>query len=196
MSSVGGGCKKKDFWSTLPFDERTNPCPYNFRKKMSSKRFDAIMVALSLIDVNKPTYRDKFWEVRQLTAEWNKNMAEAFSPGWILCLDESMSIWHSRWTCPGWVFCPRKPHPFVNEYHTACCGMSGLMLAVEMVEGKDPPLDHGPPEFKGVIGKTGGLLLRMLKSCFNTGRYVVLDSGFCVLKAIVALYERAFMLGP
>ncbi len=27
MSLVGGGYKKKDFWSTLPFDERANPCP-------------------------------------------------------------------------------------------------------------------------------------------------------------------------
>lgn len=36
-------------------------------------------------------------------------------------------------------------------------------------------------------GKTGGLLLRMLKLYFASGRYVVLDSGFCVLKAILAL---------
>eukprot|EP00804_Cyclotella_cryptica_P001269 CCRYP_012764-RA/>CCRYP_012764-RA protein AED:0.37 eAED:0.03 QI:0/0/0/0.5/1/1/4/0/472 len=168
MASVGGGYKKTDFWSTLPFNERTNSCPYNFRKYMSLKRFDAITAALSFTDASKPTYRDKFWEVRQLIVEWNKNMAEAFSPGWILCLDESMSIWHSRWTCPGWVFCPRKPHPFGNEYHSACCAG---------------------------IGKTGGLLLRMLKSCFHSGRYVVLDSGFCVLKALVALHEKGIYAG-
>eukprot|EP00804_Cyclotella_cryptica_P014448 CCRYP_004791-RA/>CCRYP_004791-RA protein AED:0.45 eAED:0.46 QI:0/0/0/1/0/0.5/2/0/312 len=136
MSSVGGGYKKKDFWSTLPFDEGTNPCPCNFRKYMLLKSFDAITAALSFADANKPTYRNKFWEDRQLIAEWNKNMAEAFSPSWILCIDESMSIWHSRWTCPGWVFCPCKPHPCGNEYHSACCGMSGLMFAVEMVKGK------------------------------------------------------------
>ena len=195
MSSVGGGYKKTDFWSTLPFDERTNPCPYNFRKYMSMKRFDAITAALSFTAASKPTYRDKFWEVRQLIVEWNKNMAEAFSPSWILCLDESMSIWHSRWTCPGWVFCPRKPHPFGNEYHSACCGMSGLMFSVELVEGKDHPVDLGPPEYEAGVGKTGGLLLRMLKSCFHTGRYVVLDSGFCVLKALVALHEKGIYAG-
>jgi hypothetical protein len=69
------------------------------------------------------------------------------------------------------------------------------MFVVEIVEGKDRPLDLGTPEFEGVIGKTGGLLLRMLKSCFNSGRYVVLDSGFCLLKAIVALHEKGMYAG-
>jgi hypothetical protein len=36
MSSVGGGFKKSDFWSTFPFDKRENPCPYNFCKFMSA----------------------------------------------------------------------------------------------------------------------------------------------------------------
>ena len=35
----------------------------------------------------------------------------------------------------------------------------------------------------------------MLKSCFNSGRYVVVDSGFCVLKAIVALYKKGIYAG-
>jgi hypothetical protein len=72
-----------------------------------------------------------------MIAEWNKNIADAFSLGWIICLDESMSIWHGRWTCPRWVFCPQEPHPFGNEYHTACCCMSGIIFVVEIVEGKD-----------------------------------------------------------
>lgn len=37
------------------------------------------------------------------------------------------------------------------------------------------------------MGKTTGLLMQMLSSYFATGRYVVLDSGFCVLKALVEL---------
>ena len=119
--------------------------------------------------------------------EWNQNMATVFSSSWVICLDESMSIWTSRWTCPGWVFCPRKPHPFGNEYHSACCGITGIMFSVEMVEGKDRPRQLGIPEFQSDHGKTGGLLLCLLKSYFSSGRYVVLDSGFCVLKAILAL---------
>ena len=40
------------------------------------------------------------------------------------------------------------------------------------------------------LGKTVGLLLRMLKSIYGSGRYVVLDSGFCVLKGLIELRRR------
>ena len=48
--------------------------------------------------------------------EWNKNMAQQFTPSWVSCLDESMSPWTNKYRCPGWMFVPRKPHPFGNEY--------------------------------------------------------------------------------
>jgi len=103
----------------------------------------------------------------------------------VICLDESMSIWHNKWTCPGWIFCPRKPHPFGNEYHTACCALSTIMFVIELVEGRDAPPEI-PKQFNAE-GKTAGLLLRMLQSYFHTARYIVLDSGFCVLKGITEL---------
>jgi hypothetical protein len=56
---------------------------------------------------------------------------------------------------------------------------------MEMVEGKDHPPQIA--ERWSELGKTTGLLMRMLSSYFSTGRYVVLDSGFCVLKALVEL---------
>ena len=91
--------------------------------------------------------------------------------------------------------CPRKPHPFGNEYHTACCALCGILFAIELVQGKDYPVELGTPEFEAWLGKTGGLLLRMLKSIFNTGQYIVLDSGFCVLKGIVGLYRKGLYAG-
>ena len=63
------------------------------------------------------------------------------------------------------------------------------MFAVEMVEGKDRPRELAVPEFSS-YGKTAGLMLRMLKSYFGAGKYVILDSGFCVLKAIIELKRR------
>jgi hypothetical protein len=116
--------------------------------------------------------------------EWNSNVKE-FIAGWILCLDESMSIWLNRWTCPGCIFCPRKPYPFGNEWHTACCGLSGIMISIELVEGKDAPPEIQVPNVEH--RKTTGLLLRMLTTYYYTGKYVVLDSGFCVLKGIIKL---------
>ena len=191
LMATNQGYSTAEFWdyTGVARSQEEGACPYNLKDYTTFKHFQAITSCFVFTNDNPPTFRDKFWQIRELVREWNKNMKE-FISGWVICLDESMSSWLNRWTCPGWIFCPRKPHPFGNEYHTVCCGMSGIMFAIEMVEGKDRPQDLGPPEFESVIGKTGGLLLRILKSCFNLGRYVVLDSGFCVLKAIVALYEK------
>ena len=94
-----------------------------------------------------------------------------------------MSIWFNRFTCPGWTFVPRKPHPFGNEYHSICCGKSGIMYAVEIVEGKDYPKKR--TDETNINGKTVGLSLRLTRRLHGTGRLVILDSGFCVLKGLV-----------
>lgn len=41
-------------------------------------------------------------------------------------------------------------------------------------------------------GPTIGLLLRLTKTLHGTGKIIVLDSGFCVLKAIVELQNVGF----
>lgn len=185
------GWTKDDFWRQIneEYNQERNNCPYNIKPFMSRRRFDLITRSLSYTDANPPTYRDKYWQVRQMLHAFNTHMASIFSSSWVICLDESMSIWHNKFTCPGWIYCPRKPHPYGNEYHTACCGKSHILFSLELVEGKDHPMQL-QTEFDNLGGKTVGLLLRMLKSYFATGKYVVLDSGFCVLKGIVELRKR------
>jgi hypothetical protein len=65
---------------------------------------------------------------------------------------------------------------------------------MEMVEGGDRPDELPEPEYSE-HGKTAGLLLRLTKSLHNTAKYVVLDSGFCVLKAIVELKKVGVFAG-
>jgi hypothetical protein len=157
--------------------QEVGSCPYNLWNYMTYKRFKHITSCLIFTSAQPPTFHDKFWQIREMVQEWNSNVKE-FIAGWILCLDESMSIWLNRWTCPGWIFCPRKPHPFGNEWHTACCGLSGITVSIELVEGKDAPPEIQVPNVEH--RKTTGLLLRMLTTYYYTGKYVVLDSGFCV----------------
>jgi hypothetical protein len=90
------------------------------------------------------------------------------------------------WTCPGWMFVPRKPHPMENEYHSICCGVSGIMYAIELVKGKDRPPQRAAEKFSE-HGKTTGLLLRLTESIHHSGRVVIMDSGFCELQALVKL---------
>jgi hypothetical protein len=67
------------------------------------------------------------------------------------------------------------------------------MFLIKMVEGKDHPSQLS--ELFSKARKMGGLLLRMLQCYFATGHYVVLDSDFCVLKAIVALKKHGMFAG-
>ena len=66
------------------------------------------------------------------------------------------------------------------------------MYAVEIVEGKDRPPQKPKEKFADVTknGSTTLLLLRLCESIFHTGIVVILDSGFCVLRAIIELKER------
>ena len=78
---------------------------------------------------------------------------------------------------------PRTPNPFGNEWHTICCGLVHIIFDLEIMEGKD-----APKELAGLLAKgTTGLLLRLTKALHHTGKVVVLDSGFCVLSALVDL---------
>ncbi len=121
-------------------EDEANDIPlFTFNRFMSRRVFLAITSALRFTLKQPPSFQDKFWQIWDLISTWNEHMRTIFSAAWALCLGESMLIWFNQWTCPGWVFCPRKPHPFDNEYHTACCGLSGIMFSMEMVEGKGHP---------------------------------------------------------
>ena len=87
------------------------------------------------------------------------------------------------------MFVPRKPWPFGNEYHDAGCAESDIIWLLDLCEGKDRPTNLGPKELDD-LGKTTGLLLRLTKPVWSTGNVFVLDSGFCVLKAIVELRNK------
>ena len=65
-----------------------------------------------------------------------------------------------------------------------------ILFVVELVEGKYHPHQAGPLEFEELSGETVGLFLRMMRSYFATGRYVILDSGFCVLKGLIQLWKK------
>lgn len=186
MSTIEGP-NRRDFWSMDVIDV-FNGSPFRLNLYMSRNRFEDILYSLGYTKSNPPAYNDKFYEIRDLVDAWNEHMSENFTPGWASCLDESMMEWTNQYTCPGFMFVPRKPHPFGNEWHSICCGVSGIMFAVELVEGKD-----SPPELKKefeTLGKTVGLLLRLTKKLWNTGKLVVLDSGFCVLKGLIELRRR------
>ena len=193
LSTVNAGGKRKQFWSPEP----PNPfegAPFRFNAYMSHTRFELITKALKYTARPTPSYRDPIHEVRDLITSFNVLMEKKFVSGWVVCLDESMSPWTRQWSCPAFVFCPRKPHPKGNEYHTIADGKSGIPFGMELVEGKDEPPEREAVKAFKKYGKTAGLLLRMCEPLFGSLKVVILDSGFCVLKGIIELKKRCFCL--
>ena len=184
--STSVGVDRSQYWSAVSNKDRVK---YKFNNIFSRKRFDAILNALAFTENNPPDYIDRFWEVRDLIEAWNSNMSDEFVASWVTCLDESMSKWVNKYTCPGFMIVPRKPWQFGNEYHSIVCGMSDIMFAVELVEGKDEPPQAQSKEHSEK-GKMVSLLLRLTSSIEGRGSIVVLDSGFCVLKGIIELRKR------
>ena len=120
---------------------------------------------------------------------WGTNMKDNFIPGYMNCLDESMSIWTNKLLCPGFMFVPCKPWPFGNEYDTICCCSLGIMWGIDLVEGKDRPPQLGIQQYDN-FGSTVGLLLHMLLPIYHRGFVVILDSRFGVLEGIIELRKK------
>jgi Transposase IS4 len=182
------GPQRNAFWSVAE-PNFLKGAPFRLNKIISGNRFNSILAAIEYTDDNPPPYNDRFHHIRSLVDAWNKNMQEHFVCSWVACLDESMSVWNTQYTCPGFMVVPRKPHPLGNEWHTIACGLCGILFRLELVEGKDAPPEKPAPEFNDK-GKTVGLLLRLTRPIWGAGRVLILDSGFCVLQALVELKKH------
>lgn len=192
------GVEERDsWWSTKPVTPNEG-APFRLNSYMARSRFKGIMQSLRYTNMPQPEYLDRFHDVRQMQEEWNRHMSEEYFTAWWNCLDESMQI-HMNPYVPGWMCVPRKPHPFGNEYHTICDGVLGkgnpIMWHVELQEGKDRPAGAGPKKWNDAGGKTVGLMLRMHEGISRQGKACTMDSGFCVSKGIVEMYEKLGVFG-
>lgn len=85
------GFSRGDCFSTTEINCRSG-APYRLTCWMSANRFNQILDSLQYTNCEKPTFKDRFWEVRQLIGEWNRHIQDVFKSSFVACLDESMSI--------------------------------------------------------------------------------------------------------
>ena len=188
MMSTVAGTDRHSFWSTCDIKILCG-CFFTLSMYMSRTRFELILQHIKYAKLNPPTYKDRFWEVHEMLEEWNKNMATNFVPSWINCIDESMSKWLNEYTCPGFIFVPCKPWSFGNEYHDAGYTDSNIIWSLELREGKDRQLQLNNKQLDD-LRKTVGTLLRLTEPVWGSGKVFILDSGFCILKAIIELQKK------
>ena len=117
-------------------------------------------------------------------------MTSIFLASWEICLNKFISILNSLCTFPRLVLCPRNPCLFGNEWYTACCALSGILLFVKVVEGKAHTRKAGPLECADLDENNLGLLLRMMKRYFATGTYIIIDSCLYLLKVLIWLSNK------
>jgi hypothetical protein len=154
--------------------------------------FNETLLCLRYTD-REVDYEDGFFHMHQLEEAWYKNMADEFNPSWIHVLDESMMEWLNKYA-PGFMFVGHKAHSFGNERHTICCALTTILWRAQIVEGKDQTRELGPKE-QAELGATVRLVLQRCTPIFGTGKAVVLDSGFCVAKGVVALESKGVYAG-
>ena len=159
---------------------------------MSGKRFTKIGECIRLNNNTPPTYKDRFFWVRELIDGFNENMRKTFVSSWIVCVDESMVVFYNKYA-PGWIAVKRKPHPLGNEYHTTACCESKIIFWIEIVEGKSKPKEgpHAESKFeKEFESKIAALVVRMTTPIWGSGKVVIMDSGFGYVPSIVQLKEK------
>jgi Transposase IS4 len=77
--------------------------------------------------------------IEDFVANFNEHRAQYFHPGWLVCVDESMSRWYGlggHWIntgLPMYVSIDRKPEDGM-EIQNSCCGLSNIMLQIKLVK--------------------------------------------------------------
>ena len=134
----GSDCQS--FWSNKNVNTFEG-APFWLNNFMTRNRFEKILNNTTYMNCEPPAFHDHFWEIRQMVEEWNANMDINFSPSCENCLDKSMSKWLNEYTCPGFMFVPRKPWKFRNEWHDIGCADTNVIWQLEIREGKDQPCE-------------------------------------------------------
>ena len=188
IMSLNPQYKRDDFWDNTRLRTKFWN-PFDFSTYMSKKRFKQLTSAFTLRMGDPPSYRDRFWNIREMIGAFNAHMQVVFAACWAVCLDESMVKWLNEFA-PGWMAVGRKPSPFGNEYHTMACALLHIIFWIEIVEGKDRPPQLGPLQHVQAHGLLGGLILRAADTIKGSNRCIGMDSGFQSLPALAELRKR------
>ncbi|KAL1528519.1 hypothetical protein AB1Y20_009862 [Prymnesium parvum] len=164
------------------------------RHGMPLNRFKKLRSVLSFGPSDEPSLQEDPWAfVRPLVDTFNQHRVNYFNPGWLLTADESMFAWRGQVgvlnvaKCPHRSWVPRKPEPLGVEMKTVGDALSGVMIQMEICEGKEP---MKLKEFSREWGATTACTMRLFKPWFGSGRVAAADSWFSGVKTTFALVSN------
>ena len=102
-------------------------------------------------------------------------------------------MWYNKFA-PGFMCVRRKTHPFGNERHTKCCGLTEILWRIHIFKGKDILAQLGT-KLHLDLGRTVVPMICIRKPLFYIGVSILMDSGFCAANGIVALVPKGVYVG-
>jgi hypothetical protein len=130
--------EQEDQLWTPTYDTLARP---DFEQYMSLTRFrDIRKYVTETMAKNEAGYTDAWWWLRGGVERFNAKRRALLRTVPVCVLDESMSTWRPRTTKQGGLshssYVIRKPEPLGTEFKTAADPATGIMLALEIQEGK------------------------------------------------------------
>ena len=114
-------------------------------------------------------------------------------PGQHVVVDECMSSWtgsEAEYVAEGMPHktkIVRKPEGVGAELKSMACGSTGILLKLDIMEGKDA---NRRKSFSAEFGEGTAVVLRLCSSLFGSGRIVHADSAFSSVKTLLALEQK------
>jgi hypothetical protein len=139
----------------------------NYARFMSEVRFEQFKKVFHFLfaDVTRKN-SDAWWPIRGGVDGYNANRKNKVRRTRVICVDEAMSAYQPRASKTGGLphlsFIKRKPRPLGTEFKAAADGTHGIMLWLEIQEGK------GKMKTKplvGALGANAACALRIALGC-------------------------------
>jgi Transposase IS4 len=167
--------KGRDFWKTEKPKSIFVHIP-DFSQVMSRNRYESIkgLMKWAFADREKEGV-DDWWRIRTGVDEYNKSRREVVNTSGKLVVDESMCPWQPRTTktgdLPHLSFVERKPRPLGTEFKNSCDALTGILLHLEIQEGKNKQRQKqftSGSNVGGIAGKLGVNSATCIRVVVNT----------------------------
>ena len=186
-----------------------SPGNYGDRFKMSKQRFKFIRrcmtfgttvqrppVLFPIPGVPREPDEDPWGAIRPFVDAFNTCRSQCVTPGRVITVDEVMSMWlgldgqYAVEGLPHVTKIQRKPRGIGAELKAAADGQSGIMLHLEMIEGKQR---ENVKKWHAEYGHGCAVLMRCVEKYKGSGRRVIADSAFGSPKTLIAVHTHLGM---
>lgn len=184
-----------DYWSSnaVPGTFQQARC-YGKRMGMSRHRFEVLESCMQFCEADNS---DRWWPIRKLLERFNAHMKVVFVAGKWVVIDESGFWWlgkDGQWCHDGMPHVTkivRKPRSVMAELKSLCDALTGIMIAVELQEGKDAmkAKEFAAPPDSMPHHVALDLRLTKLAGLHGSGRVLVGDSYFSSVNALQRLHQ-------